>query len=46
VLKTGRLVGSRRVEDTTQDEILRMIVSGVTDDGGPPARAPARIAVV
>jgi D-xylose transport system ATP-binding protein len=46
VLKTGRLVGSRRVEDTTQDEILRMIVSGVTDNGGPPARAPARIAVV
>jgi D-xylose transport system ATP-binding protein len=46
VLKTGRLVGSRRVEETTQDEILRMIVSGVTDNGGPPARAPARIAVV
>jgi D-xylose transport system ATP-binding protein len=46
VLKTGRLVGSRRVEETTQDEILRMIVSGVTDNGGPPAGAPARIAVV
>jgi D-xylose transport system ATP-binding protein len=46
VLKTGRLVGSRRVEETTQDEILRMIVSGVTDNGGRPAHAPARIAVV
>jgi D-xylose transport system ATP-binding protein len=46
VLKTGRLVGSRRVEETTQDEILRMIVSGVTDNGAPPARATARIAAV
>jgi D-xylose transport system ATP-binding protein len=31
VLKTGRLVGSRRVEETSQDEILRMIVSGVAE---------------
>jgi D-xylose transport system ATP-binding protein len=28
VLKTGRLVGSRRVKDTSQEDILRMIVSG------------------
>lgn len=34
VLKTGRLVGTRRVEDTTHDEILRMIVSGSTEDKG------------
>jgi D-xylose transport system ATP-binding protein len=32
VLKTGRLVGSRRVEETSQDEILRMIVSGVAEN--------------
>ena len=31
VLKTGRLVGSLRVEATTHDEVLRMIVSGVAD---------------
>jgi D-xylose transport system ATP-binding protein len=29
VLKTGRLVGSRRIGETSQDEILHMIVSGV-----------------
>jgi D-xylose transport system ATP-binding protein len=28
VLKTGRLVGSRRIKDTSQEEILRMIVTG------------------
>ena len=28
VLKTGRFVGSREVATTTQDEVLRMIVSG------------------
>lgn len=28
VLKTGRFVGSRRTGETTQDEILRMIVTG------------------
>ena len=33
VLKTGRLVGSRRVAETTQDEIVRMIVSGVASNG-------------
>ncbi len=31
VLKTGRLVGSRRVAETSRDEILRMIVSGEAD---------------
>jgi ABC-type sugar transport system ATPase subunit len=31
VLKTGRRVGSRRVQETTQSEIVRMIVSGVAD---------------
>lgn len=35
VLKTGRLVGSRRVEETSQDEILRMIVSGVAENARP-----------
>ena len=34
VLKTGRFVASRRVEDTSHDEILRMIVSGSAE---PPA---------
>ena len=32
VLKSGRLVGSRHVSETSHDEILRMIVSG---DAGP-----------
>ncbi|MCL4764875.1 MAG: ATP-binding cassette domain-containing protein [Hyphomicrobiaceae bacterium] len=31
VLKTGRLVGTRRVAETSRDEILRMIVSGEAD---------------
>ena len=28
VFKTGRLVGTRRVEETSNEEILRMIVMG------------------
>jgi D-xylose transport system ATP-binding protein len=28
VMKTGRVVGSRRIEETSKDEILRMIVMG------------------
>jgi ABC-type sugar transport system ATPase subunit len=28
ILKTGTLVGSREVKNTTQEEIVRMIVSG------------------
>ena len=39
VMKTGRTVGSRRVCDTNQDEIVRMIVSGSLE-----ARAPDRSA--
>jgi D-xylose transport system ATP-binding protein len=31
VLKTGRLVGSRRVEHSTPDQILRMIISGTAE---------------
>lgn len=31
VMKTGRIVGTRRTEDTSRDEILRMIVSGSAD---------------
>jgi D-xylose transport system ATP-binding protein len=34
VLKTGRLVGSRRVDETSQDEVLRMIISGVATKSG------------
>jgi D-xylose transport system ATP-binding protein len=44
VLKTGRLVGSRRVTDTTQDEILRMIVSGAANKELVATGAPARLA--
>lgn len=44
VLKTGRLVGSRRVKETSQDEILRMIVSGIASDQTPSQREPARVA--
>ena len=40
VLKTGQLVGSRRVADTTQDDIVRMIVSGVTGDEPAPRPQP------
>lgn len=31
VLKTGRLVGSRRACETSRDDILRMIVSGIAE---------------
>jgi ABC-type sugar transport system ATPase subunit len=44
VLKTGRLVGSRRVVETTKDEILRMIVSGVAGEEPIATRAPVRVA--
>jgi D-xylose transport system ATP-binding protein len=40
VLKTGRLVGSRRAADTTQDDIVRMIVSGVAGDEPAPRPQP------
>ena len=43
VLKTGRLVGSRRLVETTQDEILRMIVSGVASEEPVGERTSARI---
>jgi D-xylose transport system ATP-binding protein len=46
VLKTGRLVGSRRVVETTQDEILRMIVSGVASEETVTEDAPARVEMV
>ena len=42
VLKTGRLFGMRRVAETSQDEILRMILSGVAESG--PTRENARAA--
>lgn len=35
VMKTGRIVGSRRTVETSQEEILRMIVTGSADN--PPA---------
>lgn len=46
VLKTGRLVGSRRVVETSQDEILRMIVSGVATEHASVQREPVRVAAV
>jgi D-xylose transport system ATP-binding protein len=46
VLKTGRLVGSRRVVETTQDEILRMIVSGVVSEEPVTKDAAARVEMV
>jgi len=42
VLKTGQLVGSRRVDETTQDDVVRMIVSGVDD---PTQRPQPRLAI-
>ena len=45
VMKTGRTVGSRRVCDTDQDEIVRMIVTGSAEvrtvPGEPAAAIPA-----
>jgi ABC-type sugar transport system ATPase subunit len=41
VLKTGTLVGSRRVGETSQNEVVRMIVSG-TDPSAPDAAHEAR----
>jgi D-xylose transport system ATP-binding protein len=43
VLKTGRVVGGRRVSDTSREEILRMIVTG-TAEGHGPDRGSARAA--
>jgi D-xylose transport system ATP-binding protein len=40
VMKTGSLVGSRRVAETNQDEVVRMIVSGTAEPGRSQARAP------
>jgi len=37
VLKTGRLVGSRRAADTSREEILRMIVTGTTEEKEQPS---------
>ena len=37
VMKTGRTIGTRRVRDTTQDEIVRMIVSGSAEVAPPVA---------
>lgn len=42
VLKTGRLVGSRRTEETSHDEILRMIVTGTSEQQSKPS--PVRAA--
>jgi ribose transport system permease protein len=39
VLKTGRLVGVRRKEETSLDEILRMIIAGKAAVSGAPAEA-------
>ena len=44
VLKTGRVVGSRRVADTSREEILRMIVTG-TAEGHAAPRAAQSVAV-
>ena len=41
VLKTGTLVGSRRVEETSQDEVVKMIVSGSAEPSAAPARERA-----
>ena len=39
VLKTGRLVGSRRAAETSREEILRMIVTGNMEEPFSPVRA-------
>lgn len=41
VMKTGRLVGSRSVRETSHDETLRMIVTGTSEAPAPAARAVA-----
>jgi D-xylose transport system ATP-binding protein len=45
VMKTGRTVGSRRIAETTQDEIVRMIVSGAADGPRAPETEPVMAAV-
>ena len=44
VMKTGRVVGTRRTRDTSREEILRMIVSGSAEP--PTSAAPAALAPV
>ena len=44
VMKTGRVVGSRRVGETTHDEILRMIVTGAVD-GSAAVSEPTAVAL-
>ena len=39
VMKTGRTVGTRIVAQTSQEEIVRMIMTG-TADGRPPGQPP------
>jgi D-xylose transport system ATP-binding protein len=45
VMKTGCLVGSRRVSDTSQDEIVRMIVSGSAEPVRPTTLQEAAVGV-
>lgn len=45
VLKTGRLVGSRHITETSHDEILRMIVSGEASPVSAAGQREARVAV-
>ena len=44
VMKTGRSIGSRRVCDSSQDEVVRMIVSGSADNRPPNRDAPTAAA--
>jgi D-xylose transport system ATP-binding protein len=41
VMKNGRLVGTYRTEDVTEDEVLGMIIGGKTPSGKVQAQRPA-----
>ncbi|MEO8506083.1 MAG: ATP-binding cassette domain-containing protein [Betaproteobacteria bacterium] len=45
VMKTGSVVGSRRVSETDQDEIVKMIVSGSTEPARTRGRAESAVDV-
>jgi len=42
VMKNGRLVGTYRTQDVTEDEVLGMIIAGKQPAGKAQAERPAR----
>jgi D-xylose transport system ATP-binding protein len=42
VMKNGKLVGTYKTQDVTEDEVLGMIILGKKPEGKPEAERPAR----